>query len=290
MGARLGRGLLATAGAVLLVVVFAGPVAWAALSAFKGHTDIALHPWGLPRQVSWANYQAAWQGGMGTYLVNSAVITVLAVALVLVVSAPAAYAFARLRFRADALLLGLVISGLLVPVHAVLVPLYQWNPGTLALKWLVGLLPALGWVVARWGEWVAVIGPYVAFGIPLTVLLLRAYFAGIPKELTDAAQIDGCGHLRTLSAVMLPVARPALATVAIFQASWIWNELVLAMVFINDPRQRTLTIGLMGFQGEHATDWGVVLAGVMMAVVPVLALYLAFQRHIIKGLTAGAVK
>jgi ABC-type glycerol-3-phosphate transport system permease component len=277
-------------GVVALLAVFAGPVIWAALSALKSHTDIALHPWGLPERLSWANYQAAWQGGVGTYLANSAVLTVLAVGLVLVVSAPAAYAFARLRFRADALLLGLVICGLLVPVHAVLVPLYQWNPGTLALKWLVGLLPMLGGFADRWGDWVAVLGPYVAFGIPLAVLLLRAYFAGIPRELTDAALIDGCGHLRTLSAVMLPVARPALATVAIFQASWIWNELVLAMVFIDDPRQRTLTIGLMSFQGEHATDWGVVLAGVMLAVVPVLGLYLAFQRHIIKGLTAGAVK
>ena len=175
-------------------------------------------------------------------------------------------------------------------MHAVLVPLYQFNPGTRLLKAAAEVSQAVAWFDGRFGDWVAVMGPYIAFGLPLTVLLLRAYFISIPRELSDAAAIDGCSHLRTLSSVFLPVARPAIATVAIFQAAWIWNELVLAMVFIHDPRQQTLMVGLMSFQGEHATDWGAVLAGVSVAVVPVLLMYFVFQRHIVAGLTAGAVK
>ncbi len=271
-------------------VVFMAPVLWSLVNAFKSHTDIRMYPWALPKSIVWQNFVAAWQGDMGLYLLNSVVVTSLAVLVILVLSAPAAYAFSRLQFRGSGALLALIMSGLLIPVHAVLVPLYQFNPGSLLLRKLAEHSAALTWVAGRFGDWAAVLGPYIAFGLPLTVLLLRSYFLSIPRELSDAAVIDGCGHLRTLWSVFLPVARPAIATVAIFQAAWIWNELVLAMVFIDEPLQRTLTIGLMSFQGEHATDWGVVLAGVFMAVVPVLILYFVFQKHIIKGLTAGAVK
>lgn len=277
----------------LMVVVaglFVAPVLWALMSAFKTQAEIRLSPWALPTRPEWRNFAQAWQGDMGLYLLNSVIVTALAVAIILVLSAPAAYAFARLRFSGSTLLLGFILSGLLIPVHAVLVPLYQFNPGSLLLEQAARGSAQVAWFAERCGDWVAVLGPYVAFGLPLSVLLLRAYFISIPKELSDAAVIDGCGHLTILRRIFLPVARPAVATAAIFQASWIWNELVLAMVFIDDPRQKTLTVGLMSFQGEHATDWGVVMAGVFMAVVPVLLLYFAFQKHIIKGLTAGAVK
>ena len=277
----------------LMVVVaglFVAPVLWALMSAFKTQAEIRLSPWALPTRPEWGNFEQAWQGDMGLYLLNSVIVTALAVAIILVLSAPAAYAFARLRFSGSTLLLGFILSGLLIPVHAVLVPLYQFNPGSLVLEQAARGSAQVAWFAERCGDWVAVLGPYVAFGLPLSVLLLRAYFISIPKELSDAAVIDGCGHLTILRRVFLPVARPAVATAAIFQASWIWNELVLAMVFIDDPRQKTLTVGLMSFQGEHATDWGVVMAGVFMAVVPVLVLYFAFQKHIVKGLTAGALK
>lgn len=274
---------------LLVAVVFVAPVAWSLISAFKSHTDIKARPWALPTRVAWRNFVEAWRGDMGLYLLNSIVVTGLSVAIILLLSAPAAYAFARLRFRASSLLLGLILSGMLIPVHAVLVPLYQFNPASALLVAASAFGPA-AWVEDHFGGWIAVLGPYVAFGLPLAVLMLRAYFLGIPSELSDAALIDGCSHWRALRSVFLPVARPALATVAIFQGAWIWNELVLAMVFINEPGQRTLTIGLMSFQGEHATDWGIVMAGVFMAVVPVLVLYAVLQKHIIRGLTAGAFR
>ena len=274
----------------LLALLFALPVIWSLINAFKPHTEIRMKPWALPSHVAWENFAEAWHGQMGLYLLNTTIVTGIAVIIILALSAPAAYAFARLKFRGSGALLAFIMGGLLIPVHAVLVPLYQFNPGTLLLKRLAAASAPMLAFSGRFGDWIAVLGPYIAFGLPLTVIMLRAYFIGIPKELSDAATMDGCTHARTLWSIFLPVARPALATVAIFQAAWIWNELVLAMVFIDQPLQKTLTVGLMGFQGEHSTDWGVVMAGVFMAVVPVLLLYFVFQKHIVRGLTAGAVK
>lgn len=248
------------------------PVLWAFVGSFKDLNGLMLRPWALPEKWIVANYVTAWQGGIGRYLFNSVIVTALSVGLALAFSAPAAYAFAKLRLRGGLVLFGLIVGGILLPVHASLIPLFiQSNR--------LGL-----------GNWFALLGPYVAFGLPLMVLMLRAYFVGIPDELCDAAAIDGCGHLRTLWHVLLPVAKPALAAVCIFQAAWVWNELPLALVLVKDRAWQILPVGLLSFQGEHSTDWAVVMAGVMISIIPVLALYVVFQKHIIKGLTAGAVK
>lgn len=257
---------------LLLAGLFLLPVAWAVIGSFKKLDELMLAPWSLPQTWMWENYSQAWQGGIGRYLFNSLVVTVLSVSLALACSAPAAYVFAKLRVRGALIWFGLIVSGLLLPVHASLIPLFiQSNRLGLA-------------------NWPAIIGPYVAFGLPLMVLMLRAYFAGIPDDLLDAARMDGCGHLRTLWHVLLPVARPAIAAVCIFQAAWVWNELPLALVLVKSKLWQILPVGLLNFQGEHSTDWAVVMAGVTISIIPVLVLYFIFQKHIVKGLTAGAVK
>ncbi|HEY3396169.1 MAG TPA: ABC transporter permease subunit [Armatimonadota bacterium] len=266
-GDNLRDGLLALVG-----VGFFLPLVWSLVSSVKPQNELLLAPWALPKEWAWGNFAAALHGGIGLYFANSVGLTTAAVLLMLALSLPAAYALGRLRLRGEALLLGLILGGLLVPVHAALIPLYQINH---ALH-LHGYL--------------AVLGPYVAFCLPLSVLLLRAYFQELPAELIEAARLDGAGHLRLLWSILLPVARPALATVAIFQASWVWNELPLAMVFLTQKANMTLTVGLLTFRGEHSTDWAIVMAGVVMAMVPVLVLYFLFQRHVVKGLTAGTIK
>ena len=268
---RLANGLRDGLLAVLGVVFFL-PLLWSVVSSVKPQNELLLSPWALPKQWAWGNFAAALHGGIGLYFLNSVWLTAAAVALMLALSLPAAYALARLHLRGEGLLLGLILGGLLVPVHAALIPLYQINQA-LHLRLFL-----------------AVLGPYVAFCLPLSVLLLRAYFQALPAELLEAARLDGAGHLRILWSIVMPVARPALATVAIFQASWVWNELLLAMVFLTEKSHKTLTVGLLDFRGEHSTDWAVVMAGVVMAMVPVLALYLAFQKHVVKGLTAGTIK
>jgi ABC-type glycerol-3-phosphate transport system permease component len=265
-------GLGRDAGFALLAGVSAVPVVWATLGSLRTVNDLLLAPWRLPHPWVWANYLVAWEGGIGRYLLNSAVVTGLVVLLALGVSAPAAYVFARLKVPGGLLLFGLVMGGILLPVHASLIPLYlQANRLHIA-------------------NWPALIGPYVAFGLPLMVLMLRAYLADIPAELSEAALMDGCGHLRTLWQVLLPVAKPAVAAAAIFQAAWVWNELPLAMVLVRDKAWQVLPVGLLSFQGEHSSDWGVTMAGVTLAMAPMLLLYFVFQQHMVKGLTAGAVK
>lgn len=260
-------GLLALAG-----LVFSLPILWSLLSAVKPQNELLLSPWALPQQWAWGNFAAALHGGIGRYFLNSVGLTAVAVLLMLALSLPASYALARLRLRGEGLILGLILGGLLVPVHAALIPLYQINHAL------------------RLQEYLAVLGPYVAFCLPLSVLLLRAYFQALPTELLEAARLDGAGHLRILWHILMPIARPALATVAIFQASWVWNELPLAMVFLRQKAHMTLTVGLLTFRGEHSTDWAVVMAGVVMAMVPVLVLYFLFQRHVVRGLTAGTIR
>lgn len=257
---------------LLLAAVFILPIVWSLVSAFKPLNELLLKPWALPQSWAWSNFATAWNGGVGRFLLNSAIITAITVIVMLLLAMPAAYALARLRLRGGAIIFGIILGGILVPVHAAVLPLYQ-------------LSSSLGI-----SGWAAILGPYIAFCIPLAVLLLRAYFAEVPQELLDAALIDGAGHMRILWSVFAPIARPAIATVAVFQAAWVWNELLFAMVFISDKKRMTLPVGLLSFQGEHSVDWSVVMAGVALAMVPVLALYLVFQRHVVKGLTAGAVK
>ncbi len=256
----------------LLALAFMLPLIWTVIGSFRPASKLRTEPWGLPERLDWSTYIAAWKGHIGLYLLNSTAVTMVSVAVIIALSAPAAYAFARLRFPGAAVILGFILTGLLIPAHAVLIPLYQLNS-------------ALGV-----GDYLAIIGPYVAFGLPLSVLLLRAYFVEIPRELMEAAIIDGAGHLRILWSVFMPIARPAVATVAIFQAAWVWNELPFALVFIQEAVHKTLPVGLLSFRGEHIANWGAILAGVTVAVVPLMILYLLFQRHIVRGLTAGALK
>ena len=265
--AAVGESLLWLAAAAFLL-----PVVWAVVGSLKPPSELVAHPWALPTKLNWDNYSAALQGHILRYMLNSAIITVASVAGMLLVGLPAAYAFARLPMRGRGVLLALSVSGLMLPAHAALIPVYQ-------LTQRLGLsdLPALA-------------GPYIAFGLPLTILLLRAYFASLPRELVDAALLDGAGHWRIAWQIFAPVAKPAIATVAIFQAAWVWNELPFALVLIKSPQWQTLPRGLMTFQGQYTSDWGALLAGVTLAILPAVAIYVIFQRHIVRGLTAGAVR
>ena len=267
VGRAAGMGLMA-----IVSLAFLAPVVWAVIGALKPADELMLRPWALPTKVVWANFEAALQGHILRYLLNSTLVTIASVAIMLLIGVPAAYAFARLPMKGRGVLLGLAVSGILLPAHAVLIPVYQ-----LSQQLHLANLPAL-------------VGPYVAFGLPLTILLLRAYFAGLPRELVDAAVVDGASHWRIAWQVFVPIAMPAMATVAIFQAVWIWNELPFALVLTKDQLWQTLPRGLLSFQGEHSADWGAILAGVVVATAPVIALYLALQRHVVRGLTAGAVK
>ena len=260
----------AVAYAALAVVglAVALPLLWMAASSLKTTRELFASPFALPADPQWGNYAQAWERGVGRYLLNSLVVTALSVAGILALTAPAAYALARLRVPFRRALYVLLITGYAVPVYAVLVPLYELLRGA-------GLLD----------QYAGLVLPYVAFGVPFSVLLLYAHFRDFPKELEEAARLDGLGDWGVFRRVVVPLSMPALLSVALFQSVFVFNEFLLALVLIADDARKTLPLGLTVFQGQFAVEWPLVLAAATTATLPFLALFLAIQRRFVQSLT-----
>lgn len=248
--------------------VIAMPVIWMVFSASKTMREMFTSPFAAPKVIQWANFSTAWTSGISRYLVNSLIITGASVVLIVIVSAMAAYAFARLKFPGRTPLYLLLIVGFAIPVHTTLVPLYR----TLNSVNLLNTYPG-------------VIGPYVAFGIPFSILLLYAFFAEFPSEIEDAARIDGCDTWRMVFRIVLPLSIPGLASVAIFQSVFLWNEFSLALIVLTNDSMRTIPLGLTRFQGEWTTNWTALLAAVTIASLPMLGLYMLLQKRFINSLS-----
>jgi ABC-type glycerol-3-phosphate transport system permease component len=243
------------------------PFLWLISSSLKSTAEMFTSPFALPSTLRWANFAEAWDSGVARYLVNSLLVTGASVVAILVVSGAAAYALARGRFRGRRALYVLLVTGYAIPVHTVLVPLFEMLRDAQLLDSYAGLIL-----------------PYVAFGIPFSVLLLHSFFLDFPSEIEDAARLDGCNELQLLVRVVAPLSLPGLASVAIFQGVFIWNEFVLALILISDDSTKTLPFGLVGFQGQYSTQWPLLLAAVAMATLPMLLLYVALQRHFVNSL------
>ena len=252
---------------VVYLALMALPFVWLLLSSLKTTLEMFSGPFSLPAVLRWSNFAEAWQTGVARYLLNSLLVTGVSVLAILLVSGMAAYALARNRFPGRGGIYMLLITGYAIPIHTVLVPLYEMLRAAHALNSYAGL-----------------IGPYVAFGIPFSVLLLYAFFLDFPRELEEAARLDGCNEWQLLARVVLPLSLPGLSSVAIFQGVFIWNEFLLALILISDESLKTLPFGLVNFQGEFASNWPLLLASVTMATLPVLLLYLVLQRHFINSL------
>ncbi|HYW86592.1 MAG TPA: carbohydrate ABC transporter permease [Chloroflexota bacterium] len=254
-------------------VVVGYPVLWMLLQSFKTKFELYSNIWGLPQQLFVDNYVQAWRiARMGTYILNSVIVSVGTVAVVLVVASLAGYAFAKLRFPGRDVLFYTFVFTLIVPVQVTIIPLYAVVSG-------LGLS----------NTYFALILPYAAAGLPLSIFLLRAFFASVPREIEEAARIDGCSELAAFWRVVLPISGPGLATVTILQFLGAWNEFLLALIFIRNPALRTIPLGLQAFFFEYSVEWGYLFAALAMATVPVIVVYVVMQRQFIKGLTAGAV-
>jgi raffinose/stachyose/melibiose transport system permease protein len=233
----------------------------------------------IPLHIQWANYIDAFSL-MARYVVpipilmmNSAIVTAAAVFGALTIAVLAAYAFAAMEFRGKRILFYIILLGLIVPIPMMLIPEF------ITVK-TYGLI----------GSRLSLILPYTAFGLPLPILILTTYFKAIPKELFEAAQMDGASHLRVLRSVVLPISRPALATCAIFLGLTFWNEFPLALVIIHDPDLVTVPVGLASVKGKGASPWEIIAAVMLITSVPVIAIFTAFQRQFIEGLVRGSLK
>jgi multiple sugar transport system permease protein/raffinose/stachyose/melibiose transport system permease protein len=252
-------------GGYVLAVV--GPFLWMISSSLKTPREIFTRPFALPQDLAFGNYLRAWDQGIGVFLLNSLIVTTITVVLIILVAGMAAYAFARLRFRGRALLYTLIVAGYAVPIHTVLVPLYRMLDGAGLLNSYAGL-----------------VFPYVAFGIPFSIILLYAYLSEFPVELEEAARLDGCNRWQILRHVVAPLSLPGIASVAIFQGVFTWNEFLLALLIVSNDSLKTLPVGLVAFRGEYANDWGAIMASVTIATAPLLILFILLQKHFVRSL------
>lgn len=259
-------------GFVALLVLI--PLAATVINGFKTNADLLTNPFGLPERWEFSNYSSVLQNPSFWRQMGNSTMVMLATALgVLIVASMAAFVFARLQFRGREIVFNFFTLGLLFPIAVAILPLYI----TLRQANLVDSL---------WG----IILPQIAFGLPGNILILRGFFSTIPRELDEAAAIDGCSPVGFFWRVLLPLMRPALAAVAVLTMVGSWNNFFLPLLVLNSEKLYTLPLGIMQFQGQFGTDWGRVLSFVSLALVPTIVFYLLAERHIIAGLTAGAVK
>jgi multiple sugar transport system permease protein/raffinose/stachyose/melibiose transport system permease protein len=272
---RAGRWLLLIP-VVAYSVFSAGPYVWTAMMSLRTTDEIYRSHYGLPIPAHWEKYHRAWtEFGYATYFRNSAIVTVAAVALVTVLGAMAAFVFARRRyaFPGREPLFLLVFLSIMFPPQIMLLALFQILVQYKLFNTLTGLVLV-----------------YVATELPLTIYLLRAFFAQIPTELEEAARIDGCGDWRLFWRVMLPMALPAVATTVILNFIYFWNEFLYAVVFITRQQIRTLPLAIQFLVSDQYFDIGMLATGLMIATLPVLVLYLFLSEWFVKGMTAGAIK
>ena len=258
---------------VVLALTIVYPLLWIALAGFKTNTAFLQHPFAWPTSFSLSNYKTVLiTNGFYKNLLNSLWIALLTTAIVLVLSSGLAYAIARLEWKLQKIALGYVLSGLLMPVYAALVPLYIY------------LHP----VEAVLGPGVTLVIPYIALGMPVSVLLLVGYFRQLPYSLEEAALLDGATTLQTLVRIIVPISLPSVVVAATFTFLNCWNELLFALVFITAPGEQTAPVSLLQYTGTFGNNWVFELAGITLAVIPTLLIYLGLQRHIMEGMLKGA--
>lgn len=252
------------------------PISWVLVSSVKAGDRIVAEPWALPRTLHWVNYGHAWeQAGIGSALANSLLVTLGTLAILLPVGAMAAYVLARYHFAGGKLILGIFTAGMMFPNFLVIVPLYF-------------LLSSLQLLDTRFG----LVLVYVSYSLSFTIFVLSGFFQALPGELAEAAMIDGCGHTGTFWRIMLPLAKPGMIVVGIFNAIGLWNEYALALVIVPSRENYTLPIGIANLvmTQQYQSDWGALFAGLVIVMLPVLAVYWIFRDKIHESMLAGAVK
>jgi multiple sugar transport system permease protein len=259
------HGLLIAGGFTVVV-----PFLWMFLTSVKKRSEIFTRMW--PTEWHWENYVHAWQAApFARYYLNSIVMTIGIVAGHLIIDALAAYAFARLRFPAKNPIFLLLLATMMVPQFVTIIPAFS-------------LIVEFGWIDSYW----ALIVPRLAdvFGI----VLLRQYFATIPKEIEEAARLDGCGRIGTFLRVVIPLSTASLATLAIFAMLFAWNDFLWPLLVTNSDEMRTIQIGLAAFQGRYGTSWNYLMAGTLTSAVPTIVMFLFFQRALVRGIAGTGVK
>ena len=267
------RAMVLTLGTSWLAVTTL-PFLFVVVTSLKSQQDTySGSAWSLPSALDLSSYQAVLEGGFWVYLRNSLFVVGLSTALILLTASMAAYVFARMSSRLNKSIFSIVVAGMIVPLHVTLVPVYLMTR-----------------TAGLYDTPFALIGPYVASSLPVSIFILTEFMRQIPRELEEAALLDGCGPFAIFWRIFIPLSGPGFATVAIYNAIALWNEFIFAYVLTSTPANRTLPLAVWDFQGQYASNIPATLAVVTLTSLPLIVAYAFGQERIIKGMMVGSVK
>jgi raffinose/stachyose/melibiose transport system permease protein len=251
------------------------PLIWLVMFSLKNNAEIyGGNVMGLPQKFLWANYKnALTSGNVWVYTINSAVVTAITILVSGVIGVMASYAIARMKWKLSNVTLTVFLLGMMIPIHSALLPLFIILDRTKLLDTPVALII-----------------PYIAYALPMCIFVCVGFLKSIPKEMEESAFLDGCSIYRSFVSIILPLIKPAVATVSIFTYLQAWNELMFASTFINDPKFKTLPVGIMSMSGQYSTEWGPIGAGLVIATIPTIIIYVLMSNQVQASLTNGAVK
>ncbi|MEG7530706.1 MAG: carbohydrate ABC transporter permease [Hungatella sp.] len=287
ISAKIGR-ILTYLGLIFLAICIAVPVLWVFMASFKENSEFyGQSPWTLPKGLYFQNFIDAFQkANMGSYMVNSVIVTVLALGFLLVIALPAAYVLARYRFKGSKFLNVLFMAGLFINVNYIVVPIF--------LMFVDGdtFLRSLGASAFFLNNRVILALVYASTHLPFTIYLLSGFFATIPKDYEEAAFVDGSGYFNTMIRIMMPMAKPSIITIILFNFLAFWNEYILSMTLMTKDKFKTLPVGLMNLNSAQkaAANYGQLYAGLVIVMLPTLILYMLVQKKLTEGMSLGGLK
>ena len=274
LGKKIGYGILyLILGIIAIIQIY--PLIWLFLFSLKTNQEVfGMSPFSLPQDPQWGNYLKAWTAGhIDAYFLNSVIYTVVAVVLTVILASFVTFAITRMEWKLSGLVLGLFMAGYMIPLHSTLIPLFN----TFKSVHLID-------------NPVSVILSYVAFNLPITIMILSGFYKTLPREVEEAAVIDGCSIHRIFFQITLPMTVPVLSTTVIINMIYNWNEFVFVNTFLSSDKWKTITVGVNNFVGQYLTDWGAIGATLMISIIPVLIAFFLLSDRIVEGIAAGSVK
>lgn len=260
--------------AIFYLIISVMPFIFMVLNSFKEKFEMLTKGvFNLPDSLNFANYKEVLTGGFGKYFMNSVIVLTISLVLLLFISACASYPLARFKFKLANPIYAAIVACMSIPVHITLIPVFKMSRAT-------GLYDSI---------W-ALIGPYVAFAVPISVFILTSFMKEIPREIEESAEIDGCGKIQMFFSIILPLAKPGLATLAIYNGVNMWNEFSFAYTLTQSSENRTLPLAIWEFQGQYSMNTPMIMAVLTLTLLPMIIMFIIFQDKLVKGMTAGAVK
>lgn len=272
---------------IALAIIILIPVLWAFMASVKQDSEFYGNPWALPLGIHLQNFADAWlKAKMGSFMLNSVLVTAIALGLLLIVALPASYVLSRFKFRGNAFWNTMFMAGLFINVNYIVVPIFlMLNNGDKALRGILGHPVLLNNLFV-----LAVV--YAAMSLPFTIYLMSGYFKSLPKEFEEAASVDGAGYFRTMVQIIMPMAKPSIVTVILFNFLSYWNEYIISMTLLTKPTFKTLPVGLMNLMAaqKSAVQYGQMYAGLVLVMLPTLIIYILVQKKLTQGMTMGGLK